>query len=460
VLWGIVGMACLVGTVAGALLMQPGWKTHATSAVDEAKKANGLRRLDADSVFVPPEVAETLGLETTKVAPARPRPLAPLSGTLALDSNLLTRVHARFPGEVVALGTVQGAETDTPGRRDTADPALRYGDQVRKGQLLAVLRSKDLGEKKSELVDAVSRLRLDQDLLNKMQQVREAVPERALREAERNVESDLIAVARAERTLGSWGLSAREIDKIRAEADRGQLNNQASRGNYQQWARVEIRATQDGLILEKNVAVGDLVDTSADLFKIADVSRLVVWAHAYEEDLALLQRLPKPIAWTVRLPSRPGVTFKGELEQIGEVIDPNQHTALVSGQVDNRNGELKVGQFVTVTLEVPASGDEVEVPVTALVDDRQASLIFVQTDPREPRFAVRKVRVVRRGNEVVWLSPVLRPGNERWSAGMAAGAAAIAVDAAFSPRPGDLAARSGAVLLKGALEDKPAPRTD
>ena len=46
-----------------------------------------------------------------------------------------------------------------------------------------------------------------------------------------------------------------------------------------------------------------------------------------EEDLPALQSLALPTEWTVKMPSRPGVVFPGRLEQIGKVIDPNQHTA-------------------------------------------------------------------------------------------------------------------------------------
>src|SRR5206468_1261588 len=103
------------------------------------------------------------------------------------------------------------------------------------------------------------------------------------------------------------------------------------------WARVEVRAPIDGVILEKNVNFGDVVDTTADLFKVADRSRLAVWVHVFEDDLPRLQdpRLPKPLPWTVRVPSVPGSAYAGHLERIGDLIDPAQHTALAAGHVEN-----------------------------------------------------------------------------------------------------------------------------
>src|SRR5262249_17276988 len=147
------------------------------------------------------------------------------------------------------------------------------------------------------------RLKLDQESLDKLRQAYAtgSVPERSVREAERNVEADLIAVARAERTLRSWRLTEAEIAAVKAEAN--VLKAPGSAAEDERWARVEIRAPQSGVILEKNLSLGDLVDTNIDLFRIGDVRRLTVWAHAYEEDLPKLNSLTRPIDWTVVLPA-------------------------------------------------------------------------------------------------------------------------------------------------------------
>jgi len=52
-----------------------------------------------------------------------------------------------------------------------------------------------------------------------------------------------------------------------------------------------VKAPLDGVILEKNIAVGDIVDTSLDLFKVADLTSLGVMVHVYEEDLPTLRAL-------------------------------------------------------------------------------------------------------------------------------------------------------------------------
>ena len=122
---------------------------------------------------------------------------------------------------------------------------MGFGQRVRKGQLLAVIWSRDLGEKKSELVDGLSQLRVDQESLARINKAAGdgAVPDRVIRDAERKVEADRIAVARAERTLQSWRISKEEIDAVRAEADRLARDTKQDREELpRQWARVEVRA--------------------------------------------------------------------------------------------------------------------------------------------------------------------------------------------------------------------------
>ena len=76
---------------------------------------------------------------------------------------------------------------------------------------------------------------------------------------------------------------------------------------------------------------------TATLFKIADLQKLVALTYAYEEDLPDLARLPRPIPWQVRAATHvpDGVLTTGWVDLIGPIIDPNQHTALVMGRVDN-----------------------------------------------------------------------------------------------------------------------------
>jgi len=224
-------------------------------------------------------------------------------------------------------------------------------------------------------------------------------------DAQRRVEADRIAVSKALRTLQSWRLSKEETDEVRAEATRLVRERTPDRQELvQQWARLDVVAPLDGVIIERNVTLGELVDTTSDLFKVADLSRLGVLAYAYEEDLPTLDSLPaSQRAWSVTVGSGGEATTRiGRFDQVGCIIDPNQHTALVMGWVDNPDGKLRVGQFVATRLEIPPPPGEVVVPASALCEESDRDCVFVQSDGKST-YVRRSVTVTRRRGDKVYI---------------------------------------------------------
>jgi cobalt-zinc-cadmium efflux system membrane fusion protein len=442
----IIGPSRLVSIVQSKVAPSSDNKSHASQPKSSPLGRAELAPDQKDTLRLPADVVQTLGITTGAVkAPDRSRHLV-LSGSLALDTNRLAHVHTRFPGEVVDLGTVAEKSSGTNGGSAIKRP-LRFGDAVEKGQLLAVLWSSDLGEKKSEYIDVLSRLHMEKETLARQETLfkDEATPERNLREARRAVESSQIAVARSERTLRSWRLSDQEIAAIRTEAQAMHARDaRLDPDREKSWARVELRAPLSGIILEINLAVGDIVATDTDLFKIADMSTLRVWSYVYEEDLPVLLSLPRPIRWTVHLKSDPqAAPIVGTADQIGNIIDPNQHTALVVGQVDNPEGRMRAGQFITTEIELPSDPDEVTIPISALVEDGQESIVFLQPDAGQPVYAMRRVTVARRAGNLAYLRDGRSPSSGRASTGERSGKDAL--------RPGQKVVTSGAVELRAAL---------
>ena len=399
-----------------------------------------------DTLNVPPEIVKALSLQTAEVRPDTTQRTLKLDGTLFVDPSHLSRVHTRFAGEVVEIGPV------SPAGRDETPARLRFGDKVEQGQLLAVVWSKDLGEKKSELVDAILHRLLDEETLKRLQDLAEkgATPEQKLRDAQHNYEADLIAETRAERTLRSWRLTDGEITRVRKEADdlhehKKSLDPRAESN----WSRVEVHAPVSGVLIEVNVGQGDIVDTTLDLFKIADLSKLRVQCQLYEEDLPLLQDLSEDQRdWTVQLGNdHTGKPLHGgfnRFDQIGHIVDPNTHTAQVLGWVDNPDDRLLVGQFVTATISLPPSKNLVAVPVGAVIEDGTGASVFVkQADSGSYRVQRRRVEVVRQGDDTVGVA--VEPSSEKRKHGI-------------QPlQPHDLVVSTGALQLAAELEDQ-APR--
>jgi cobalt-zinc-cadmium efflux system membrane fusion protein len=375
-----------------------------------------------------------------------------LSGSLAFDPNRLGRIQPRFAGELMEIGKSEEVGF-TPGKGSTRNAPLSYGSLVRKGQLMAVLWSKDLGEKKSELVDALVKLHLDEKNLTNLKALAEggAGSEAAYRQAQNAVSTDLNAIARARRTLAIWKVGKDEIDEIEKEADRiiaskSRQDLDKMKDKSEKWARVEVRAPFEGVVVEKNLTLGSMVDPSQDLFKIADLSRLAVFANAYEEDQRLLQKIqqrvaPAPIPWRVHLTSDPDRTPLSSpgIERIGYIVDPTQRTNLAIGRVRNKSGELRVGQSVTAEVDVPPPPDVVSVPASALVEDGDSSVLFVVVPGKEHTYAMRRVVVGERFNGHAYIRSFL--DDKQKALGLQ------------ELHPGEQVVIGGAVELKAGLEE-------
>ena len=150
------------------------------------------------------EVVKALNMGSVPVQKVEEGQVLELTGSLAPDTDHLLPLRSRFAGEVVEIGEVHQGDPESI----VSYRSVTTGDKVKKGQLLTVVWCKDLGEKKSELVDAISHLTLDLDTLTNLEKAsREsgAIPEQSLREARRNVAADRIAITRAELTLAPGG---------------------------------------------------------------------------------------------------------------------------------------------------------------------------------------------------------------------------------------------------------------
>lgn len=402
---------------------------------------------DPEGLVLPPAVVEQLGLTTTVVeAAAGTRPLR-LSGFINYDPDYMQRVHALFGGEVIEIPDVEENVRGVTERRK-----LSFNDRVRKGDLLAVVWSKDLGQMKSTLVDALVHLLFDEETLARYESLYASggTSEAVVRAQRAQVSLDRNSAATAERALVVARVPPEEIKAVKEEAKKiFDRRGEHDPSKEKDWPRVEVRARIDGTIVEKNVIVGDTVDSSFDMFRVADLSKLAVWASAYEEDLRDLNKLSLPYPWKVRLAADTRasgeadagpVLNSGFFEKITPAIDPNQHTATLMGRVEpDPSQRAFVGRMIVATINLPQPGNTVAVPVSAVDEDGEMSVVFVQPDPNKPYYSLRRVSVVQRLAAVVLVSSLLTEAERKRGL--------------QELKPGDRVVTRQTYLLRGALED-------
>jgi membrane fusion protein, heavy metal efflux system len=417
---------------------------------------------------VPVEVRESLGIRKNNKdilvpakAPTHARPLV-MPGSTALDPGRIVRSRIRFaPAETVKI-----AET-----RDNPSPdgasrfrELRPGDHVTVGDELAVLYSADVGNKKNDLFEAIIQYRLDKVILERAEKQSSSLPDVFLWNARRNVQTDRSGIIRAKNTLKIWNIADEDIEAVVKEANAYDLtqamkdDKEAEWGAKQEkWARVVLKAPATGVIIERNISKGEvIIDNTLNLFTIAQVDRLAVLANIPEDDLPTLQNLkPGQMKWTVQTVGLNSVNgLPGTIDEIGYLIDPNQHTAIIKGYIDNPGGKIRAGQFVSATVNLPPPEDVVEIPATAIVEDGRQSLVFVQTDAAKGYYTLRRVLVTNRFDNSVMVRCTHIPKAEQLTPGEK--------EEGLLPRQplqiGELLITSGVLELKAVLLEQEAKR--
>jgi cobalt-zinc-cadmium efflux system membrane fusion protein len=377
------------------------------------------------TLFVPENVRTALGIRkdnldriVTAVRPTRTRPL-PMPGTTMLDPTRVIPIRALFApspssAQVVEIGTIEEDRLKT-GSTTTIRRELRSGDKVTKGNLLAAFYSVDVGNKKNDLIDAIYQLKLDSQILQRWEAKASVVPDVMLWQQKRAVQGDINTLSRVISTLRTWGIPEEDIQAVRDEAERVKPEDaekrlkQRDKANFDRWARVEIKAPDDGIIVERNITAHTVVsDNTINLFQIAKLDedgggpRLFVVANCPEDDLPALQALPERARrWTISTVG--SAPLDGYIDDISYIIDPNDHTAKVKGHIDNKEGRLLAGKMISAKIELPPPSDVVEVPTDAVVDDGQQAIVFVQTNAEKQYYTMRRVELVERFDRTLFV---------------------------------------------------------
>jgi RND family efflux transporter MFP subunit len=289
----------------------------------------------------------------------------------------VTTVHPeRAPADVdVPLpGTTQPWLTTGIYARIDGYLKARYvdiGDHVKAGQLIAEI---DAPEVDQQLNQARGTLAQSKASLVQLQ----ADLDLARRTAKRFVGIGVGAVTQQEiddRTTAAT-TSQKAVDAGEATV----IANQAAVDRLQQLTGFErVYAPFTGVITARNVDPGSLISagsttTITQLFSLAqvDVLRIFVFApQAYAFDV----RVGQPA--NVVLREQPDRVFKGTVTRTADAIDPGSGTLLTEVDVQNHDGALLSGSYVTVHFKLHRDDPPLQIPGTALLAGAKGTRVAV-----------------------------------------------------------------------------------
>lgn len=249
------------------------------------------------------------------------------------------------------------------------------GDDVKKGDLLAVLNSAELGTAQSEYLKAISKLKLRQSAHSRAKQL---------------YESGIIAVANLQQRQNE--LSEAEVDldssrdhlKVMGMSDRD-IADLGSRGTIKSLS--PITATLSGTVIERNITLGQVVQPSDAVFTVSDLSHVWLVADVSERNAQWAREGDEAEA---EISALPGQRFTGKLIYIGDVIDPDTRTMTVRMDLPNPSDIIKPNMLATLLIRKPGTQESV-VPLEAIIRDGDRDHVFVQVGKNQ--FALRPVQL-------------------------------------------------------------------
>ncbi len=149
---------------------------------------------------------------------------------------------------------------------------------------------------------------------------------------------------------------------------------------------LQVIAPLDGIVVEKTVVAGQMVDAGQRLYRLADLGLVWVYAQIYEEELPYI-RLGQEV--TVTLTYLPDRKFRGRVTYLYPTVDDKTRTARVRMEFHNPGFFLKPGMFATVELSAELTPAAVLVPDLAVLRSGAKNTVFVALDGG--RFAPRTV---------------------------------------------------------------------
>jgi RND family efflux transporter MFP subunit len=300
-----------------------------------------------------------------------------LTGTLTAERQ--ASVRAQIAGSVLAV---------------TAEP----GQAVRKGQVLARLDSASLTEAYSSARVAVTSAR-NNVALNQRELERQRALLAAGAVAQRAVETAQQSLTGARATLAQY---------------EAQLASAEKQLNY-----TSVTAPFSGIVSERPVSAGDVVQPGTALYTVVDPSSLRLEASIPAEQLAQL-KVGAPVDFTVT--GYGNHTFRGQIARINPSADPTTRQVRVYAEIPNPGNDLVAGLYAEGRIEsesreglvVPTAAIDRRLarPAVLLVRDGKVARVDVElglADDREQKVEVR--RGVQAGDVVLLgAAQTIQPG--------------------------------------------------
>lgn len=138
--------------------------------------------------------------------------------------------------------------------------------------------------------------------------------------------------------------------------------------------KTKIRAPFSGIITEIQVSPQEHLTSGRELFILVNIDRVKVNAKVLESEIGKM-KVGREV--DLRFSAYPGKVFKGKVEAISPIIDPDDKTCNVIIDVANPEESIKPGMHAEVEIAAEIHKDKLLVPQAALLTRGGRKLVFV-----------------------------------------------------------------------------------
>ena len=308
---------------------------------------------DTSVIAAPPSLAQRL-----EIRPLERRPVSePLSvvGRIDFDEQSVARIGASVTGRLTDL-------------------TAQVGQTVRAGQVLAQLHSTELGQAQLAYLKAHAQGDLARKALDraKLLLAADVIGSAELQRRENELQIAQVEQRAAADTLRVMGVSRAAIEQTVLT---GAITSTSS-----------VVSTAGGVVVERKVTKGQVVQPADTLFIVADLRRVWVVAQVPESQIG---RVRTGQTVTIEVSGAPQ-PLTGRLAWIADTVNAETRTVTVRTEVDNPDRALKPAMLATVQI-APMPVERLVLPSSAVVRENNQDHVFVRLP--DGRFRLTRVQL-------------------------------------------------------------------
>lgn len=300
-------------------------------------------------------------------------------------------LYVELPGEIV-INSDRQAHVVPNVSGIVRSVSKKLGDRVEKGEVMAVIESRELADAKAEFMAARERFEMAEVNLSREKNLweKKISAEQDYFNARQVFVESRIALRSAEQKLHILGFSEDYLNRLPEHSDTA-------------LTRYEIRAPFSGTVIQKHITLGEALKDDAQAFVVADLSTVWVDISVYQKDLTRITEGQKAV-----IDGGQSIPYtEGDISYVGPLVGESTRTALARIVLPNPDGKLRPGMFVSVKVAV----DNIKVPFrilkSALQTIEDEPVVFVK---EEDGFLPKTVRIGQGNGRYVEIISGLKQG--------------------------------------------------